>query len=260
MKKQMMQYTPGMFTKWKYDDILDGWDNFPTIMWGLGYELDYFKSFEEYKKQSKLKVKEPHSKREERRNALFLLEHAPRQIVGNYLFSEWRSYTRMDMYVCDGYGLDFLRRIIELLESKYESEWIKHESLTVFIPLLEEGASGQWAEQHGDGSKENPYTFPFVIYSPCVRNLEEAIYRYVDNHQKEKLNDYGQILKKNGLKWDFDIMKNADAENLDATAVMALLVGAFRAEKFWDGVLLEFCRTGCILKWLRRLKEIDEAG
>ena len=33
------------------------------------------------------------SKRDKRRNILYLLEHADRQIVGNFLFSEWRYYT-----------------------------------------------------------------------------------------------------------------------------------------------------------------------
>ena len=39
---------------------------------------------------------------------------------------------------------------------------------------------------------------------------------------------------------------------------MALIIGAVRAERFCDGALLDFLDTGCILKWLQRLEEIDE--
>ena len=31
-----------------------------------------------------------------------------------------------------------------------------------------------------------------------------------------------------------------------------------RAERFCDGVLLEFFKNGCISKWLSRLQEIDQ--
>ena len=256
MKKEAnLQYTPGMFNEWKSEEILDRWDHFSEIMWGLGYDLDYFESFEKYRKQSKLNIKEPHSEREERRNTLYLLEHADRQIVGNYLFSKWRSYTRMDYYTCDEYGLDFLRRVIAILESKYENMWKNHESLTSFIPSLEKGAFGEWAKQYGDGTAENPFTFPFVLYSQDIYHLEDAVYKYTNDHQ---CSNYGQILKENGLKWDAGSMENADVSKLDGRATTALLLAAFRAEKFCDGALLSFCKSGAILRWLRRLKEIDD--
>jgi ADP-ribosyl-[dinitrogen reductase] hydrolase len=35
-------------------------------------------------------------------------------------------------------------------------------------------------------------------------------------------------------------------------------MGAIRAVRFCDGALLEFCKDGSIIKWLGRLKEIDE--
>ena len=53
-------------------------------------------------------------------------------------------------------------------------------------------------------------------------------------------------------------MKNADVSSLDGKTVVALLVGAIRAERFCDGALLDFFEDGSIVKWLSRLKEIDE--
>ena len=113
-----IEYYPGLFDEFKVQKILDRWDKFLGIMWGLGFELDYYHSFEVYRKQSNLKLKPPHSKREERRNLLYLLEHADRQIVGNYLFSEWRKYVKSELSY-DQFDLDFIFRVMDILESRY---------------------------------------------------------------------------------------------------------------------------------------------
>ena len=119
MKKATLQYTPGMFHLCMITDDLDFWDGFPEMMGGLGFEMDACNSFEEYRKKSKLKLNQATSERENKRNILYLLEHADRQIVGNYLFSMWRYYTHWS-YGYDHYDVDFLRRIIRILEDKYK--------------------------------------------------------------------------------------------------------------------------------------------
>jgi hypothetical protein len=48
--------------------------------------------------------------------------------------------------------------------------------------------------------------------------------------------------------------------DLDGQAVMALLLGAVRAERFCDGALLGFFEDGSIRRWLLRLREIDNGG
>lgn len=121
MDKKKIQYTPGIFDAFKKEKKLESWDEFPEIMWGLGYEMDIYKSYEEYREQSQLKLKPAHSEREKRRNILYLLEHADRQIVGNYLFSTWRFYTHWS-YGYNDYDVDFIRRIMKILEAKYEQE------------------------------------------------------------------------------------------------------------------------------------------
>jgi hypothetical protein len=52
-------------------------------------------------------------------------------------------------------------------------------------------------------------------------------------------------------------MKNADVSNLNAQCVLALIMGAVRAERFCDGVLLDFFKSSSILKWLERLKSCE---
>ena len=52
-------------------------------------------------------------------------------------------------------------------------------------------------------------------------------------------------------------MENADVSKMDAKAVIALLIGAVRADRFSEGALLDLLEEGCVLRWLERLKEID---
>lgn len=73
-----------------------------------------------------------------------------------------------------------------------------------------------------------------------------------------ELTRFGDILEKANIKWDAQSMKYADVSALDGRTVMALLVGAVRAERFCDGALLTFCEGGNVAKWLQRLKELDE--
>ena len=53
-------------------------------------------------------------------------------------------------------------------------------------------------------------------------------------------------------------MQHAEVGMLDGKTVMALLLGTVRAECFCDGALLGFCKDGSVIKWLGRLKELDQ--
>ncbi len=101
---------------------------------------------------------------------------------------------------------------------------------------------------------------PVVNYTRFVRELENAIYDFEQNHPEYELNCYGNILKANDIEWGMDSMSDKDVSELDGKCVMAMLMGAVRAERFCDGALLGFFKKGCIKKWLERLKEIDESG
>lgn len=116
-----ISYHPGIFDVFKNNPNPDLWneDHFPEIMWGLGYEMDAGKSFEDYVANSPLSVKEPKTERQRKQNDLYYLEHAPRQIVGNFLFSYWRYLTHWAMGYNPEYEFDFLCRVIVILEGKY---------------------------------------------------------------------------------------------------------------------------------------------
>lgn len=119
-----LKYHAGIFDKYKTTPDLYDWieKGFDETMWGLGYDMDCHESFKKFIEETPLKVKEPTSDRERRRNMLYYLEHAPRQVIGNCLFSEWRYLTHWSMAGYTEYDVDLLCRIINLLECKYNEE------------------------------------------------------------------------------------------------------------------------------------------
>ena len=57
---------------------------------------------------------------------------------------------------------------------------------------------------------------------------------------------------------DREISLKTPVNELDAKAVITLLFQAVRAERFCDGALFSLCENGSIVKWLKRLKELDK--
>ena len=107
-----------------------------------------------------------------------------------------------------------------------------------------------------DGTKEHPRHFPFVKYSRIADDFVKDFYQFSSSHPEHQLNNYGGILKKNGIEWSGDEMRKADIEKLDAPCVLALIMGIIRADRFSEGTLLNFFENGFILKWLKRLQDI----
>ena len=121
-----------------------------------------------------------------------------------------------------------------------------YEQLTEFLPILGE-VYGNWAEIN----VKQP-SMPFVVYETAARQLIDAIRDYVQQHNEYA--DYGQILQKAGIEWNYDSMSEADASILDGKTIVALLIGAVQAEKFCDGTFLGLLKQGCIIRWLGKLE------
>ena len=137
----------------------------------------------------------------------------------------------------------------------------KFENLIKYLPLLENDNIGTWSiDRKNDGTPEHPIQMPFVNYSEMVHRFIDDVYNFSDNNKDFELTRYGEILERNGLEWGSKSMREADVSSLDAQCIMALIMGAVRAERFCDGALLRFFREGCIRNWLERLKEIDEGA
>ena len=133
----------------------------------------------------------------------------------------------------------------------------KFAELTKYLPLLENDNIGSWIiDRKNDGTPEHPIQMPFVISSEMVHRFIDDVYAFSDNNKDFELTRYGEILERNGLEWGTKSMSEADVSSLDAQCVMALIMGAVRAERFCDGALLGFFKDGSIRRWLERLKEV----
>ena len=134
----------------------------------------------------------------------------------------------------------------------------KFENLIKYLPLLEDDNIGTWIiDRENDGTPEHPIQMPFVNYSEMVHNFIKDVYDFEEKNKDFELTRYGEILEKNGLEWGSKSMSEADVSSLDGQCIMALIMGAVRAERFCDGALLGFFKDGSIKKWLERLKKID---
>lgn len=136
----------------------------------------------------------------------------------------------------------------------------KYSVLTKYINLLENDIVGEWnCDKENDGSSERPIHVPFVSYSIAVNNLADDIYKFAKESNEIVPSKYAEILQANGIEWGYDSMIKADVSVLDAQCILALLIASLRAERFCDGVLLGFIKSGAVIRWLKRLQELDEA-
>lgn len=124
-----------------------------------------------------------------------------------------------------------------------------YEKLTALLPALQSDNYGKWIiDRENDGTPEHPIQFSFMDYGEVVGKLEEEIYYFEQDHPDFGLNRYGEILKKNEIELGSESMKNVDVSKFDGKVVMAILMGAVRADCFCDGTLLGFCKNGSSIK------------
>ena len=131
--------------------------------------------------------------------------------------------------------------------------------LTKYIHKIEESLSSldrTTLENEGNSLLPNQGLNISSVYP--LHEFEVEFYQFSDAHPEYHLISYGEILEKNGLKWDHEEITNADPSELDAQGVLALMMGAVRAEHQSGETLYEFFLNGSVLKWLKRLKDLDK--
>lgn len=134
-----------------------------------------------------------------------------------------------------------------------------YKKLTAYLSTLEADGFGEWiVDTESRGTIDNPIQMPYVSYSRMVRQFVDDVYVFADKHQEYDLYRYNVILAENGIEWNRKSMYEKDVSTLEGKCIVAMIMGAVRAERFCDGALRNFFRTGTITKWLRRLQEIDE--
>ena len=152
-------------------------------------------------------------------------------------------------------GRPFLlkRKAVFIVKFSYDglTKYINHFENTNFF--------GEWIiDRENDGSTDHPKQMPFVNYSRIVDSFIDDVYHFVDENRDLGLNHYYDVLTENHLEWGLESTKSADVSSMDGQCVMALIVGAIRAERFCDGALLDFFKNGYIVKWLKRLNQIQK--
>lgn len=153
------------------------------------------------------------------------------------------------------------KTLSDVLKTQYiiDKERIMHKKLTAYLSTLEADGFGKWiVDTESRDTVDNPIQMPYVSYSRMVKQFVNDVYAFADEHQEYDLYRYNIILAENGIEWDRKSMCEKDVSTLGGKCILALIMGAVRAERFVDGALLNFFRTGTITKWLRRLQEIDE--
>ena len=134
-------------------------------------------------------------------------------------------------------------------------------NLTTYLQLLEDEDFGTFVvDLENDRTQKHTIQMPYVKYSKTVECFVNDVYEFMDDHMDFELNRYVEILEKNGLQWDLKSMSGADVSSLDAQCVIALIMGVIRADRFFEGTLLDFLKDGSISRWLRRLDEIEIFG
>ena len=132
----------------------------------------------------------------------------------------------------------------------------KYDILFKYIDLFSNDTFGEWFfDRENDGSIAHPIQMPYVMYTQAVDDFVSDVHLC---WEKSGLKDYIHILNSHGIEWGSESMSNADINNLPSEAILALLLGAARAERFCDGALLDFLKSGSVQKWLHELKNRDE--
>lgn len=134
-----------------------------------------------------------------------------------------------------------------------------YESITKFIQKIEGGNLGEW---HGGIKEETGVsTLPFVAYSSVVLEFADAVRDFVDEHQEFELYRYHAIIeekRKDLMVEEIHQLDDVKISALDGRTVMALIVWAVRGERFCDGLLLSKFEDASMMKYLQRLKDIDD--
>ena len=125
--------------------------------------------------------------------------------------------------------------------------------LLPYVDLLTDDKLGEWVlNTAGEGTLKSPKQMPFVSYSDVVVNLIRDVHTCWES---TGMKDYVHLMQEHGISWKNSDMEQADVTKLPSTVILALLMGAVRAERFCDGALLAFLKNGSIQRWLIELKE-----
>lgn len=77
-----------------------------------------------------------------------------------------------------------------------------------------------------------------------LSGFENTVFKIEEKHPENDLKNYNEILEKNGLEWSEDSLINADASDKDVQCLLAMILSIIRADRFNEGVLMDFLDVG----------------
>ena len=131
----------------------------------------------------------------------------------------------------------------------------KHKILTDHIKELTDIKYGEW--NSGEADSEDTIVMPTVIYNSAVNRFLFDFELFIVKSSDIKYHNYEDVLKRAKIKNNTEDFYNADITNLSSDVILAMIVGILRKDRFCEGILLETFENGYILRWLKRIKEID---
>jgi len=164
------------------------------------------------------------------------------------IYNEWTLFAPPT----DGNRFKVLTKYIAKIEAEGADSFGHWNDSTKNDALHDETDSTQQS-----GTPHLPLQMPYVEYSDLVTEFESEFYCFAESHPEYQLHNYHAILTRNGLEWSDTALRSADVQHLDEQAILALIMGVIRAERFCEGVLLAYFKDGYITKWLKWLAEID---
>ena len=135
----------------------------------------------------------------------------------------------------------------------------KYKSLTQYIEIFED--MSDFGTYHGCeevGRAENGIpilNLPWVEYNETVKDFIREVHRFDKKHPFYGLKHYGRVLQR--LCPEDTYVDEVDERYLSGKEVMAFIYGTIVEERLIDGNIKQTLEEGTMLRWLRRLREID---
>ena len=107
------------------------------------------------------------------------------------------------------------------------------------------------------GTADDPKHAPYVRYSELVDEIYDALNIIIAALPGgSRLDDASAYLRSIGI--DLRNISSLDVSECDEFCILALLRYVYAQERFRDGYIAHCFRKGHILRWIKRLKEIDD--
>ena len=126
----------------------------------------------------------------------------------------------------------------------------KYKLVTDHIKKLSNIKYGEWiSEETTEG-----INMPMISYDKSVYDFLFDLDRFIAQNPDI---DYVSILNKAKIKNEINAFVGVDFSKLSIEEIFAMILGTIRADRFCEGALLATFESGHILRWMKRIKELD---